>query len=97
MRQVFWIDSLREIRLSFARFISIFAIIFIGIAFFAGIKSTAPAMKHSVDLYYDGYDMTDIRVLSTLGLTDNDIEEIKKSGRSIKSSARLFLRCGCNY
>ena len=79
MRKVLWKDSVREIRLSLARFISIFAIIFVGVAFFAGIKSTAPDMKHSVDMYYDEYDMTDLRVVSTLGLLDGDIEAIEKS------------------
>lgn len=70
-------DFLREIRKSLSRFISIFVIVFIGVGFFAGVKSTAPDMKNSMDLYYDEYNLMDIRVMSTLGLTEDDIGAIK--------------------
>ena len=59
------------------RFISIFANSICGAAFFAGVKATAPDMKHSMDLYYDKYNLMDIRVMSTLGLTDEDIKAIR--------------------
>ncbi|HZJ99895.1 MAG TPA: FtsX-like permease family protein [Tissierellaceae bacterium] len=78
MKKPLWKDFFREIRGSFSRFISIFAIVFIGVAFFSGIKATAPDMKYSMDKYYDQYNLMDIRVMSTLGLTDNDIREIEK-------------------
>lgn len=78
MKKALWKDFLREIRISFARFISILVIVFIGVAFFAGVKATATDMKHSVDLYYDEYNMMDIRVLSTLGITEEDIDAIKQ-------------------
>jgi len=76
MGSALWKDLFREIRLSISRFISIFVIIFIGVGFFAGVKATAPDMKHSMDLYYDEYSLMDIRVMSTLGLTDDDIDAI---------------------
>jgi putative ABC transport system permease protein len=70
-------DSLREIRRSPARFLSIFAIVAIGAALFSGIKGTAPDMKYTADQYYDQYRMMDIRVLSTLGLVPDDIAAIR--------------------
>src|SRR5664279_2409201 len=70
-------DALREIRRSPARFLSIFAIVAIGAALFAGIKGTAPDMKYTADQYYDQYRMMDIRVLSTLGLVPDDIAAIR--------------------
>lgn len=79
MRTALWKDFSREIRRSLSRFISIFAIIFIGVAFFAGIKATAPDMKHSMDLYYDEYNLMDIRIMSTLGLTNDDINAIRNT------------------
>lgn len=79
MKRPLWKDFFREIRRSFSRFVSIFAIVFIGVAFFSGIKATAPDMKYSMDKYYDQYNLMDIRVMSTLGLTDNDIREIENS------------------
>ena len=79
MLNVLWKDFLREIRKSSNRFIAIFAIVFIGVAFFAGVKATAPEMKSSMDAYYDEYNLMDIRIMSTLGLTQDDINAIAKT------------------
>lgn len=76
MRSALYKDLAREIQRSSGRFLSIFAIIFIGVAFFAGVKATAPNMKYSMDQYYDEYNLMDIRIMSTLGLTQDDIEAI---------------------
>lgn len=53
-------DTIREIRKSLGRFISLFAICFIGVAFFAGITASSKDMKHSSDSYYDEYNLCDI-------------------------------------
>jgi putative ABC transport system permease protein len=76
MKTALWKDFFREVRRSHSRFISIFAIVFIGVGFFAGIKATAPDMKNSMDIYYDEYNLMDIRIMSTLGLTKDDINAI---------------------
>lgn len=75
-RPLLW-DSLREIRRHPARFFSILAIVAIGAGMFAGMKAVAPAMKYTADQYYDRQNMMDIRVLSTLGLDEADIEAIE--------------------
>jgi len=72
-------DTFREIKKSLGRFLSIFAIVAIGVSFFAGVKSAAPDMKFTADKYYDDNNLMDIRVLSNLGLTDNDVTTIKGS------------------
>ena len=66
-------DFRREIRHSFSRFLSILLISALGVSFFAGIRSASPAMRDSLDAVYDAENFMDIRVLGTLGLTDNDI------------------------
>lgn len=71
-------DFIREIKNSVGRFLSIFFIVLLGVAFFAGLKASAPNMRYSVDQYLDEYNIMDIQVLSTLGLTEGDIEEIAK-------------------
>ena len=71
-------DTVREIKKSFGRFLSIFAIVGIGVAFFAGVKEGEPVMKASADKYFDEYNLMDIRVVSPIGLTDGDVAEIKK-------------------
>ncbi len=46
-------DIFREIKISLGRFLSILCIVAIGVAFFAGIKASAPDMKNSADMYFD--------------------------------------------
>ena len=69
-------DFLREIGKTLNRFLSIFCIVMIGVAFFIGVKATAPDMRHTADKYYDDYNMMDISVMSTLGITQGDVDAI---------------------
>lgn len=69
---------LREIRQSISRFLAIFFIVALGVGFFAGLMATTPDMRLSADQYFDETHTMDLRVISTLGLTDDDVEEIKK-------------------
>ena len=71
-------DFVRDIKNSKGRFISILLIVALGVAFFSGIKDAPLVMKKTSDSYYDDYNLMDIRVTSTLGLTDNDVDEIEK-------------------
>lgn len=71
-------DFLREIRRNSGRFISIFFIIALGAAFFAGVRSTKYDMKKSADTYYDDSKLMDIRVISTLGLTEDDLDMMRE-------------------
>ncbi|WP_301897834.1 FtsX-like permease family protein [uncultured Holdemanella sp.] len=50
----------------------------IGVAFFAGIKASAPDMKNSADTYFDKHNVQDIQVYSTIGLTKKDVAAIKR-------------------
>ena len=77
-RNILTVDLLREIKRSFERFLSIFAIVAIGVAFFAGIKATSSVMKASADAYYDKYNLMDLRIVSNFGLTKNDLLAINK-------------------
>jgi putative ABC transport system permease protein len=77
MRRAIIKDTYREIRHTFSRFLSIFFIVLLGVSFFAGIKSTCPDMKLTADKYFDDYSLMDIRVLSTLGLTDADLAAVR--------------------
>lgn len=73
-------ETRRSISKSMARFISIIAIVALGISFFAGIKATAPDMKETAEIYYNTNNLMDLRIISPVGLTYNDItalEEIK--------------------
>lgn len=71
-------DVFREIRKSFGRFISLLLIVLLGVAFYSGMRSTGPDMLITADKFYDEAKLADIRVISTLGLTDDDVREISK-------------------
>lgn len=71
-------DTFREIKRSLSRFISIFAIVALGVSFFAGIKATSPDMKITADKYFDDYNLMDIRLVSTIGFNDDDVNTVKK-------------------
>ena len=74
MHKDFWM----EIRKSKARFISIFMIVALGVAFFSGIQASSPDMRFSGDAYYDETNLMDIKVVGTLGLTEDDVAAIRK-------------------
>lgn len=70
-------DFRREIKNSFGRFLSIFFIVAIGVAFFSGIRAAEPDMRYSGDAWLDQKNLMDIQVISTLGLTEEDIKALK--------------------
>lgn len=73
-----WKDLFREIKRTFGRFIAIFAIVAIGVAFFAGVTASSNDMKNSTDHYYDDYNMSDLRLLSSIGFNEDDINAIRE-------------------
>ena len=73
-------DVLREIKVSTGRFVSLFLIVALGVAVYAGIRSCRPDMMISADSFYDESNLEDIRVMSTLGLTDEDVEALAGIG-----------------
>ena len=70
-------DFFMEIRKSLNRFISIFFIVALGVAFYSGIQASAPDMRYTGYAFYDERDTMDLKVISTLGITDKDVEALK--------------------
>ncbi len=64
--------SIREIKQSPARFLSILGIIFLGVAFFVGIGATGPDMIKSADHYYGKTKLADMSIYSSLGFSAED-------------------------
>ena len=77
MKTALFKDGIKEIVKSYKRFISILLIVLLGVGFFAGLRAASPDMKATVDQYFDSLNVMDIQVISTLGLTDDDVEAIK--------------------
>lgn len=73
-----WKDMLREMLQTKARFLSIFAIIMLGVGFFTGIKSAGPNMLQTGNAYYRDTGLMDLKVQSSTGLTPDSLETLRK-------------------
>lgn len=69
-------DALRTVKKSRSRFLSIIAIVALGVSFFAGINAAAPDMKDTIGEYILSSNAMDIQIISTAGLTENDVSVI---------------------
>ncbi|GGH37810.1 ABC transporter permease [Paenibacillus segetis] len=78
-KKALWTDISREIWRTKARFLSIFAIIALGVGFFSGIKATGPDMLDTADYYYKQHKLMDLKVVSNYGLTESNIALIKQT------------------
>ena len=67
-------DFWREIRNTRSRFLSILILVALAVAFLSGLRCTAPDMKNTCDSYLDQQNFMDIQVLSTLGVTEEDLD-----------------------
>ncbi|MGN1169558.1 MAG: ABC transporter permease, partial [Acutalibacteraceae bacterium] len=70
-------DLLRSIKKSITRFISIVAIVALGISFFVGIKSASPDMRKTANEYFIKENLLDLQVISTIGFTDDEVKKIE--------------------
>ncbi|MBO7336201.1 MAG: ABC transporter permease, partial [Lachnospiraceae bacterium] len=73
-----FLDLLRTIKRTFSRFLSILLMVSLGVAFYTGVRSSEPDMRLTADKLYDDTGFMDIRVMSTLGLTEEDLDEIRR-------------------
>ncbi len=71
-------DALREIRHTRSRFLSLLVLSALSVCFLAGLRATAPDMKNSADLYFDQQRLMDLRITSTLGLTEEDAAALER-------------------
>ena len=66
-------STLREIRQSMGRYLAILGIIGLGVGFFAGVRMAQPDMMATGVEFLSAQNFYDIRLLSTLGFTEDDI------------------------
>ena len=78
MKKALHKDFWMEIKKTKARIISIYLHCILGVAFFSGIQASSPDMRLSGDAYYTENKMMDLKVVGTLGLTENDVDTLKK-------------------
>lgn len=78
MNKIVLKNSIKEIKNSYRRFLSLLLISMLGVGFFAGVKATTPDMQKTIDTYFDKEKLFDVKIVSTLGLTEEDISEVEK-------------------
>ncbi|SHI19785.1 putative ABC transport system permease protein [Sporobacter termitidis DSM 10068] len=84
-------DIVREIRKTASRFVSIILMLVLSVAFFTGLRATQPDMRLTADAYMDAHGMYDLRVRSTLGLSDDDIAALGKTdGVALAAGLKQF-------
>jgi len=85
-----------EIRKSLGRFLSIFFIVALGVSLFVGIRATEPDMRLSGDAYVDENNLMDIKVVSTFGLTEEDVDVIERlpAIEQAKGAYSVDVLCG---
>ncbi len=71
-------DFFREIKKSSGRFFSILFIVALGVAFFSGIRVSEPDMRITGDSYFDGANLMDVKAVSTLGITEDDVRAFEE-------------------
>ena len=69
---------LRTIKKSFGRYLAILAIIALGVGFFSGLRVSETAMIKTADDYLNELNLYDVRQISTLGLTDEDVDALSE-------------------
>ena len=71
-------NILRTFKSARSRFVAIFAIVALGVGFLAGLNATPVDMKESMERYLDDGNFYDLRIVSTMGLTDDDVEALRQ-------------------
>ena len=72
-------DFIREVRHTYSRFLSILLLSALAVAFLVGLRATAPDMEYTADNYYDSHHLMDGYVMSTMGLTQEDLQALSQA------------------
>ena len=75
-------NTIRKVKKSFGRYLSLMIIILLGVGFYTGITTSIPDIQDKQTSYYDETSLADLKVISTLGFNDSDIAAMKLTGVS---------------
>ena len=70
--------SFTKMRKNIGRFLSVLFIVALGVGFFAGLRETTPDIESTLDSYYDDHNLMDFKIISTGGLTEDDVNSLKE-------------------
>lgn len=89
--------TLRSIRSFLGRYMALFSIILISVAFFSGLKVTKDAMVHAGDRYFKNQNFFDFRLLSTIGFSDEDVDEFAAMPEILGAEGVMALEAEAEY
>ncbi len=69
----FALGTLRTVRGTLKRFIALAVICLLGVTMIVGLRAACLDLRQSADEFFDAQHLFDVRVQSTLGLTDDDV------------------------
>ena len=78
VRLMLYKNTFMKIKKSMGRYLSLFFIVMIGVGFFAGIRESSPDILRSLNQYYEEHYLMDFKIVSTMGLTDSDVDAVKQ-------------------
>ena len=78
MGKSYWKDIWRTVKNEKKRFVSIAVIAALGVTMMCGLRASCIDLRHSADTFFDEQKLFDVRVLSTLGLTEEDIQALER-------------------
>ncbi len=79
MKKALFLDTTREIKHSFGRFLSILLIVALGCGFFAGLKATMPDMIDTASDYFIDNNLMDYKLMSGIGIKSEDVQAVRKA------------------
>ena len=70
--------SFTKMRKNIGRFLSVLFIVALGVGFFAGLRETTPDIETTLDNYYDDHHLMNFKIVSTMGLNEDDVASLKE-------------------
>lgn len=93
MRTLLGKELRRTIHHTLGQFSAIAAIVALGCGFFAGIQATTPNMKEMADTHYQDTHLMDLQIQSTIGLDEQEVEDVAALPDVRETDAGYSLEC----
>ena len=89
-------NTFKKIKKSLGRYISLLIIVMVGVGFYAGIAAASPNIVRAADRYYKNSQLMFFKIVSSMGLTDEDVAAVKQIGgvEDAFPSYSLDMLCG---
>ena len=95
--KAYYKDIWRSIKHNKKRFFSMMLITILGVTMLSGLRAACRDLRHTADFFYDEQNLFDICVISTMGLTDEDVEalaaleEIEKAEGTYSENVKVWI------